>query len=1003
MDRREPRVSAGGARRASLFQGVALALALACLPAARPAFAQTDPRQQRALAAIDSLWAAGQVDSCWTHLAAEINGARAARDSTYLLDLLALRGALRVRLGLIGGGEPDLREAVLLAARFGDDAQERRSLRWLGLALYRLGRMQEANDCWVRLRNLSRAAGDGEHEAWAWAGLALQHWEDGRPRRALEEYEQALALFRSRDDARGAAYVLNGLGTALEALGRYDEAIKRYREAADGARAVQWTWLEALAQNNIAVLLFSLGDPGQARDLFLQAAELHRTAGDAAEAARAGANVARCEADLGRYEEAATRIEAIREDCRRLGIAQLNASLCNTLAGIRYRQGRNRLAARFHRETLTADPPAAAKERLEALLALAHVLADLDSVPAALALLQQASPWVGRLDNPIYHARYRLELGRIHLLAGQPGEAMPLLISAEQEADRLGLPGWRLPALTTATRAARALGWPDSALALLREAAAAWEKGRGLPADPEWREMRGLAAGEIRTLLGSLLLARPPDRQAAERVRAAFDAVQGLKARTLLERMLGPAGTDAPALASAPATLAQMQREVLHPGELFLDYHLGERESLVFAVTTTECRAAVLPGDRAFGDALALYARLLAAPEKGRPAADDETRGRMRCLLLDPVADLVAASRSLIIAPDGILHRLSFAALLEDSLPAGNGQPRAAGPGQHAEQASVHPVIQMMPSATIFAWLRAGSPDVPAAAVAALDEPAAAVAALDEPATADAVQDEFLALTGDHEATGRPLAGAQGEVRDLAARFRGVRRGFPQKGGASPGHSLAPRDSLKPGDSPAPGASLANLLDAMSTYEVLHFASHATIEEERPWRSRIHLGRTGSPQSATITAADIAGSRLDARLAVLSSCRSAGGRLLSGEGVQSLAGAFLVAGVPAVVATLWAVEDGSTRLFMRSFYDHLAEGAPVVEAVALAQLDFRRDPGLRAPHHWAGFVVIGDGSLQVALERRSPLGRLIGPLALILGGALAVFGPSLVRQWRRGL
>ena len=59
-----------------------------------------------------------------------------------------------------------------------------------------------------------------------------------------------------------------------------------------------------------------------------------------------------------------------------------------------------------------------------------------------------------------------------------------------------------------------------------------------------------------------------------------------------------------------------------------------------------------------------------------------------------------------------------------------------------------------------------------------------------------------------------------------------------------------------------------------------------------------------------VTAAEIATARLDA---VLAGCESAGGRVLSGEGVQGLTSAFLSAGSRCVIATLWLGKVDATR------------------------------------------------------------------------------------------
>ena len=86
---------------------------------------------------------------------------------------------------------------------------------------------------------------------------------------------------------------------------------------------------------------------------------------------------------------------------------------------------------------------------------------------------------------------------------------------------------------------------------------------------------------------------------------------------------------------------------------------------------------------------------------------------------------------------------------------------------------------------------------------------------------------------------------------------------------------------------------------------------------------------------------------------------------------MNLARAFLTAGAKSVVASLWAVEDRSTATLMDSFYEHLAKGSTVSEALRLAQLDFIRDYGDKAqPYFWAGFEVIGDGTRRIAFETK---------------------------------
>jgi CHAT domain-containing protein len=68
--------------------------------------------------------------------------------------------------------------------------------------------------------------------------------------------------------------------------------------------------------------------------------------------------------------------------------------------------------------------------------------------------------------------------------------------------------------------------------------------------------------------------------------------------------------------------------------------------------------------------------------------------------------------------------------------------------------------------------------------------------------------------------------------------------------------------------------------------------------------------------------------------------------------------AFIYAGSPSVIASLWSVDDEATRALMVSFYSHLGKGLPQADALRLAQIDVRRD--YPHPYYWAGFVLTGD-------------------------------------------
>ncbi len=150
---------------------------------------------------------------------------------------------------------------------------------------------------------------------------------------------------------------------------------------------------------------------------------------------------------------------------------------------------------------------------------------------------------------------------------------------------------------------------------------------------------------------------------------------------------------------------------------------------------------------------------------------------------------------------------------------------------------------------------------------------------------------------------------------------------------------------------------------------VLHFATHAIIDDDEPFESYLALGGKGR-----LTAQEIYGLHLSADLVVLSACRSGLGRQ-SGDGIVGLTRAFFFAGAPSVVATLWDVADEPSARLVSDFYRALARDADKARALRTAQLNLLR--ALRrgevrvtgplgeitlpeTPLFWAGFVMQGE-------------------------------------------
>jgi CHAT domain-containing protein len=151
---------------------------------------------------------------------------------------------------------------------------------------------------------------------------------------------------------------------------------------------------------------------------------------------------------------------------------------------------------------------------------------------------------------------------------------------------------------------------------------------------------------------------------------------------------------------------------------------------------------------------------------------------------------------------------------------------------------------------------------------------------------------------------------------------------------------------------------------SLSQYRIVHFATHGVIDSERPALTALVLSlvdKRGAAQDGYLRIHDIYAMRLDADLVVLSACQTALGKQIKGEGLVGLTRAFMYAGAPRVVASLWQVSDRATAALMQRFYagmlqHHLRPAA----ALRAAQIQMSHEPVWAHPYYWAGFVLQGD-------------------------------------------
>jgi CHAT domain-containing protein len=172
-------------------------------------------------------------------------------------------------------------------------------------------------------------------------------------------------------------------------------------------------------------------------------------------------------------------------------------------------------------------------------------------------------------------------------------------------------------------------------------------------------------------------------------------------------------------------------------------------------------------------------------------------------------------------------------------------------------------------------------------------------------------------------------------------------------------------------------------------FSIIHLAMHGLLNSRAQMLSSLVFTEDGdSLENNFLQAYEISKLDLNADLVILSACETGYGKFEKGNGIASLARAFMYAGASSLVVSLWQVNDFSTAEIMQLFYQNLAKGMGKAEALRAAKLDYiKRAKGVFShPAFWSSFVQVGPSD-SIALEEKSKNSLLwwgMGILGLVL-------------------
>jgi CHAT domain-containing protein len=371
-----------------------------------------------------------------------------------------------------------------------------------------------------------------------------------------------------------------------------------------------------------------------------------------------------------------------------------------------------------------------------------------------------------------------------------------------------------------------------------------------------------------------------------------------------------------------PIASLKLVERALGENEVMLSFSVGVGRNFygvfaggawLLASTNAGTRVIPLPDRTELHPAISIFRGLA----EGTSQANIPASVRLYEIVLgEALAALPKTINRLIVIPDGPLHHLPFAAL--------RSEPESRPLG------STHEIV-VAPSASVWMRLRQ-TPRIERSAALVLADPA-----VPEMLRTDAVAQDREWLPGTLQLGRLPYSRREGRTI-VTTMGRG--------------------SQLLTGRAATESALKAGGLDA---FLIVHFATHALVDEGQPDRSAVLLAGEEHREDGLLQAREIADLALPGRVVVLSACRSATGAVLAGEGVLGLSRAFFEAGARTIVGTLWAVRDDQAAAFFEAFYASFGRGLSVGAAMrnARQQAITQEIPA----SVWSSIVVMGDDTV----------------------------------------
>ncbi len=328
-------------------------------------------------------------------------------------DYLDMQGHWTERVTLIEAG---FKSAQALGRRYDEAA----FLNFLGNAYSNLGQVERAIEQYEQALAISRESGDRRGEGNRLGNLGLAYRDLGQVERAIEYHEQSLAIAREIGDRRGEGADLGNLGLAYSDLGQVERAIEYHEQSLAISREIGDRRGEGADLGNLGNAYSDLGQVERAIEYHEQALAIAREIGDRRKEGIHLGNLGLAYSDLGQVERAIEYHEQSLAIAREIGDRRGEGADLGNL-GLAYSAlGQVERAIEYHEGALAIAREIGDRRGEGIRLGnLASVYITLGRPEQAVEYAEQGLRIAQDIGDPLGEAFGRWELGRAYRALGQ--------------------------------------------------------------------------------------------------------------------------------------------------------------------------------------------------------------------------------------------------------------------------------------------------------------------------------------------------------------------------------------------------------------------------------------------------------------------------------------------------------------------------------------------------------------------------------------------------------